>query len=106
MRSLVCSLRGTSATAYGSTFTFNPAWLATYRSASPSGILSKVTVMRAAAEPDTGATAGAAPGRPRTGAPGAAGAPGPGGAPPPPAGGVAVPPGGAIGSTGIEGAAT
>jgi hypothetical protein len=40
---------GMRATAYGSTFTFNPAWFATYRSASPSGMLSSVTVIRAAA---------------------------------------------------------
>src|SRR5438477_152043 len=38
--------------AYDSTLTLNPAWLATYRSASPSGILSSVTVMRAPAGPD------------------------------------------------------
>src|SRR4051794_40553352 len=79
--------------AYGSTLTFKPAWLATYRSASPSGILSSVTVIRAPAGPLTGAITGDPPGLP-------AGAPVAGGAcAAAPATGVPVPVGSA---TGIE----
>src|SRR5262245_51126394 len=91
-----------TAIAYGSTLTFSPAWLATYRSASPSGMLSNVTVIRAPADPETAATGGT-PGDP-LGAPGApwAGAPAGGacaGAP-----GTEVPAPG--GSTGVDGCAT
>ena len=46
-RSWVCSLIGIIATAYGSTFTFRPAWLAIYRNASPNGIWFSVMVIRA-----------------------------------------------------------
>src|SRR2546429_9937578 len=85
-------------TAYGSTLTFNPACAATYRSASPSGMLSSVTVIRAPDGPDTtgtGATPGDPPGAPWAGAPAGgpcAGAPATGG--PGPVGG---------GCTGSEG---
>ena len=87
-------------TAYGSTLTFNPACAATYRSASPSGMLSSVTVIRAPDGPDTtgtGATPGDPPGAPWAGAP--AGGPCAGA----PATGEPAPVGG--GSTGSEGCA-
>src|SRR5437016_7176998 len=88
-------------TAYGSTLTFNPACAATYRSASPSGMLSSVTVMRAPDGPDTtgtGATPGDPPGAPWAGAPAGGACAGTTGTE------VAAPVGG--GSTGAEGPET